>query len=180
MMVVLAALSAAAPPWAATDALTRSAPDCAAAGCASAALNTSATVGARICNMISSLLCVIANVVVAIALGPEASAILPPDQGRPVTYLEQTLQERSRTLPVTVHDRIGAHIGERLDGERRIEPAHARERGAPDDEQVRHIPALPVAIDHGGLRIASHARSALVVRRPARPDPVARATPVPR
>src|SRR5262245_60737055 len=63
MMLVLAEPSAAAPPWAATDCLTRSAPDCAAAGCASAAPNTSATVGARIRNMISSLLCVIANVV---------------------------------------------------------------------------------------------------------------------
>src|SRR5262249_49542904 len=55
MMVVLAALSAAAPPCAATDCLTRSAPDCAAAGCANVAPNTSTTVITRIRHMISSL-----------------------------------------------------------------------------------------------------------------------------
>src|SRR5205814_32055 len=47
---------------------------------------------------------------------------------------EQELQEGSRILLVTVHDRISAHIGERLDREGRIEPAHGRECGAPDDE----------------------------------------------
>src|SRR5947209_16073859 len=52
MTVVLAAPSAAAPPWASTAALTRSTPDCAAAGCASAAPNRSAKPGTRIRNMI--------------------------------------------------------------------------------------------------------------------------------
>src|SRR5205807_6975536 len=47
--------------------------------------------------------------------------------------------------------------------EGRIEPAHGRECGAPDDEEVRDIPALAVAIDYGGLWIASHARPALMV-----------------
>src|SRR3954452_3289571 len=55
MIVVLGAFSAAAPPWASTDALTRSTPDCAAAGSANAAPNISATVGTTIRNMTFSL-----------------------------------------------------------------------------------------------------------------------------
>src|SRR6185436_9292503 len=43
--------------------------------------------------------------------------------------------ERPRLAPVALHDRVGAQVGERLDGERRIETAHRRKRRAADDEQ---------------------------------------------
>src|SRR5262245_43915883 len=53
-----------------------------------------------------------------------------------------SLEQRSRVLLVAVGDGVGAHIGERLDGQRRIEAAHRREARAADDEQVRNVPAL--------------------------------------
>jgi hypothetical protein len=74
---------------------------------------------------------------------------------------EVPLQERSGILLVAIHDRIGAHVGERLDRERRIEAAHRREGRAANDEEVWDVPALPVAIHHRGLRIATHAGAAL-------------------
>src|SRR5262245_7367646 len=73
------------------------------------------------------------------------------------------LQQRTRILLITVHDRIGAHVGQRLDRERRVESAHCRVGRAADDEQVRHVPALPVLVHHRGLGIVAHARAALMV-----------------
>src|SRR5947207_12504839 len=72
--------------------------------------------------------------------------------------------ERSSLVPVAMHDRVGAHIRERLNGERRIEPAHRREGRTADDEQIRNVPALAVAIHHRCFWIAAHPRAALMVR----------------
>src|SRR6266849_4279052 len=58
----------------------------------------------------------------------------------------RSLQQRPGALLISVHDRIGAHIGERLDGERRIEAAARWEGRAADDEEVRDVPALAVAV----------------------------------
>jgi hypothetical protein len=44
----------------------------------------------------------------------------------------RVLQQRARTVLVPVHNCVRAHIGERLDGERRVEAAHAREGRAAD------------------------------------------------
>src|SRR5437867_6620931 len=76
----------------------------------------------------------------------------------------QSLRERSGILLVAIHDRIGAHVGERLDRERRIEAAHRWVSRAADDEEVGDVPALAVAVHHRSLRITPHARAALVVR----------------
>src|SRR5262245_63653385 len=73
------------------------------------------------------------------------------------------LQQWSGPLPIAIRDRVGAHIGEGLDGERRIEAALGREGRAADDEEVRDIPALAVAVHYRGPGIAAHARAALVV-----------------
>ena len=73
-------------------------------------------------------------------------------------------QAAARALLVAVDDRVGAHVGERLDRQRRIEPAHRREGRAADHEQVRDVPALAVLVDDRRLGIAAHARAALVVR----------------
>src|SRR5262245_55239096 len=56
MTVVLAAMIAAAPPWAATDCFTRSTPDCADADPAIVTPNASATVGTTTRNMVFSRL----------------------------------------------------------------------------------------------------------------------------
>src|SRR5262249_53893413 len=74
------------------------------------------------------------------------------------------LHERSWRVPVAGHDRVGAHVRERLDGERGIETAHRREGRTADNEQVWYVPALAVAIHNGRLGIAAHARAALMVR----------------
>src|SRR6185312_4929643 len=50
-------------------------------------------------------------------------------------------QQRSRIFPVAVDDRIRAHEGERLDGQRRIEARLRRKRRAADHEQIGNIPA---------------------------------------
>src|SRR5262245_47290025 len=76
----------------------------------------------------------------------------------------ESLEQRSRILLVAIGDRVGAHIGERLNGERRIKAAHRREARTADDEEVRNIPALAVAVHYRRLGIAAHARAALVVR----------------
>src|ERR1700732_331876 len=77
---------------------------------------------------------------------------------------ESPLQERSGMILVAIHDRLGAHVGERLDRERWIEAAHRWEGRAADDEEVGDVPALAVAVHHRILWIASHAGAALVVR----------------
>ena len=64
--------------------------------------------------------------------------------------------ERFWLVPVAMHDRVGAHVRERLNGERRVEPAHRREGRTADDEQIRNVPALTVAIHHRCFRIAAH------------------------
>src|SRR5215831_4396027 len=74
----------------------------------------------------------------------------------PAQYAITRLQQRARILPIAVRDCVGAHEGKRLDGERRIESAHAREGRAAHDEEVGDVPALAVAVDHRGLRIAAH------------------------
>ena len=58
------------------------------------------------------------------------------------------LRERSGIFLVPIHDGIGAHVSDCLDRERRIEPAHRGEGRAADDEQVRNVPALAVAIHY--------------------------------
>ena len=58
------------------------------------------------------------------------------------------LQQQLRISPVPVGDRIGTHISERLDGERRVEATHRRECRTPDHEQIGHVPTLAVAVDH--------------------------------
>src|SRR4051812_30345882 len=52
------------------------------------------------------------------------------------------LDKRAGILPVAVHDRIGRHVGERLDGERRIKAAHGRMGRRSHDEEIRDVPAL--------------------------------------
>src|SRR3982074_2081659 len=84
--------------------------------------------------------------------------------GKPVsTFPENALEQGSRTLFISIRDRVGAHIGERLDRQRWIEAAHRGEGGAADDEEIRDIPALAVAVHHRGLRVAPHARAAFVM-----------------
>src|SRR5262245_36413280 len=46
------------------------------------------------------------------------------------------LDQLARVLPVLVHDRVGGHVGERLDRERRVVARRGREVGAADDEQI--------------------------------------------
>src|SRR6516162_2730629 len=58
------------------------------------------------------------------------------------------LQQWPRIFPISVSDRVGTHIGERLDGERRVEAAYRRERRTPDHEQIGHVPTLAVTVDH--------------------------------
>jgi hypothetical protein len=58
------------------------------------------------------------------------------------------LEQWPRIVTVPVSDRVGTHIGERLDGERRVEAAHRRERRTPDHKQIGHVPALAVAVDN--------------------------------
>src|ERR1051326_398150 len=70
----------------------------------------------------------------------------------------------SRVVLVPFYDRIRTHVGKRLNGQRRVETAHRGERGAADDEQVRDIPALAVAIHDRGLWIVSHAGTTLMMR----------------
>src|ERR1700731_2432930 len=77
---------------------------------------------------------------------------------------EWPLYERTGILFVAIHDRISAHVSDRLDRERGIEAAHGWERRAADDEKVRNVPALAVAVHHGSLWVIPHARAALVVR----------------
>jgi len=66
---------------------------------------------------------------------------------------EVPLQERSGILLVAIHDRIGAHVGERLDRERRIEAAHRREGRAANDEEVWDVPAQ-FLVERGFVRPA--------------------------
>src|SRR5216684_2493146 len=93
-----------------------------------------------------------------------AWALAPRDSWVGWRAHEWPLNERAGIFLVAVHDRIGAHVSDRLDRERRVEAAHRREGRAADDEQVRDVPALAVAIHHGSLRIIPHARAALMVR----------------
>src|ERR1700691_842668 len=70
-----------------------------------------------------------------------------------------------RAFLVSIDQRVGAHIGQRLDGERRVEAgAHGWEGRAADDEQIRNVPALAVTVHDRILRIAAHPRSTLVMR----------------
>src|SRR6516165_7426792 len=80
------------------------------------------------------------------------------------------LYERSGVDFVALHDRISTHVGERLDGECRIEASHRWKRRAADDEQVGDVPTLAEAVHNGSCWISPHARATLVVRpRSARP-----------
>jgi hypothetical protein len=74
-----------------------------------------------------------------------ASGGFPP--GAPADE-HRSLHEWARALTVAVRDRIGGHIGERLDRERRIVARRGREVRAADDEQIGDVPALRVFVDH--------------------------------
>ena len=58
------------------------------------------------------------------------------------------LHESAGAFLVPIHDRVGTHISKRLNGQRWIEAAHRWKCRATDDEQIRNIPALAVAVHH--------------------------------
>jgi KUP system potassium uptake protein len=71
---------------------------------------------------------------------PQARCRRPPPRPSPKTGREKkALQQGPRIFLVPVGDGVGAHVGQRLYGEGRIEPAHRRERRAADDEQVGDV-----------------------------------------
>src|ERR1700686_1267866 len=74
------------------------------------------------------------------------------------------LHERAGSAFVAFHDGIGAHIGERLDGERGIEAAHRWKGRAANQEEVRNVPGLAVAVHDRSFRVIAHARAALMMR----------------
>src|SRR5437667_9488045 len=74
------------------------------------------------------------------------------------------LHESAGAFLVPIHDRIGTHISKRLNGQRWIEAAHRWKCRAAEDEQIRNIPALAVAVSDRHLWSTAHARAALVAR----------------
>ncbi len=73
------------------------------------------------------------------------------------------LNKRAGIFLIAIDDGIGAHVSERLDGERGIEAAHRWKGRAADDEEIGDIPTLALAVDDRSLWIATHARAAFVV-----------------
>src|SRR4051812_18403575 len=101
---------------------------------------------------------------VAMLVAPTTVCCVPARRWPNSPWLPGPLDQRAGSLLIAIDDRVGAHKGERLNRQRRIESAHGRMGRAAEDEQVGNIPTLAVAVHHRGLRIASHAGAALVVR----------------
>src|SRR5947209_7168306 len=124
------------------------------AGCGCQASFVSATGTSRRCNCcVSSLFWearrgkqqqIMAAMLKAWALRTRSQAARAPlSCGARLMKLLSDLKKCAGILLVPTDDGVGAHIGQRLDGQRRIEAAALRREGrAADHEQVRHVPGL--------------------------------------
>src|SRR5260221_11859646 len=80
------------------------------------------------------------------------------------TAMPELARERPRPLEVFRLERVQPPVSQRADGVGGVWAGVLREGARADDEHVRHVPALQVAVHGAGGRIVAHHRAAGVVR----------------
>src|SRR3569832_1335589 len=74
------------------------------------------------------------------------------------------IDQRPRLLEILLADRLRRPEGERADRAGRVVAGILREGRRAHYEQVRHIPALEIAVERARLRVRAHDRAAIEMR----------------